>query len=231
MVKFIISLSGAYLIANTGFGQQPQTIIWNTLQVPVQLSQKWQLQTDVSYRTIGASGSAYQYTARTGIRSFLNNKWNVATGLALFYTRTSFDKDNHEFGREFRLWQEVVKESRVNKNLSLINRFRTEERFFATTSVKNSFTAVRFRYRLAVVQRLAEKWKLQLSNEYMEQLSQGALKFQQNRLGGSILVEFNPLTQLQVGYIWSKLSLGTQHFATCTFIKTINVNGSHSKKR
>jgi Protein of unknown function (DUF2490) len=125
---FVLAAS-LLLSIQSGFGQQSQTVVWNTFQFPVQFSSKWQIHNDISYRTVGVSASAYQYTFRTGIRRFINDKWNVATGLAFFFTRTSFDKTYHEFGREFRLWQEVVKENKLNKKLSLFNRFRTEERF------------------------------------------------------------------------------------------------------
>jgi hypothetical protein len=225
---FILAAS-LLLSVQSGFGQQSQTLVWNTLQFPVQLSTKWQLQTDVSYRTIGVSGSAYQYTFRTGVRRFINEKWNVATGLAFFFTRTSFDKTNHEFGREFRLWQEVVKENKLNKKLSLFSRFRTEERFFAATSVKDKNFGLRFRYRMAAIQTLSDKWKLQLANEYMRQIAGGEFAFQQNRLGATAIWSVNATTQLQAGYIWSKLATATQHFITCTFTKTI-VTHEHRHK-
>lgn len=211
------------------FAQQSQTLVWNTFQFPVKLSSKWQVHNDISYRTIGVSASAFQYTFRTGIRAFINEKWNVATGLALFYTRTSFDKINHEFGREFRLWQEVVKENKLNKKWSLFSRFRTEERFFAATANKDKSFALRFRYRIAVVQTLSNKWKVQLANEYMRQLKGGEFLFQQNRLGLTAIYSVNTNTQLQAGYIWSKLVNVTQHFITYTITKTIVTNEHRHK--
>jgi Protein of unknown function (DUF2490) len=212
---------GLLLYVQNSFGQQPQTLVWNTFQFPVQLSSKWQVHNDISYRTIGVSASAYQYTFRTGVRRFINDKWNAATGLAFFFTRTSFDKINHEFAREFRLWQEVVKENKLNKKLSLFSRFRTEERFFAATSAKEKIFALRFRFRMAVVQTISEKWKIQLANEYMRQVAGGEFGFQQNRLGATAIYSFNTNTQLQAGYIWSKLATATQHFITCTFTKQL----------
>lgn len=211
------------------FAQQAQTLVWNTFQFPVKLSAKWQIHNDISYRTIGVSTSAFQYTFRTGIRRFINEKWNVATGLAFFFSRTSFDKTNHEFCREFRLWQEVVKENKLNKKLSLFSRFRTEERFFAATSKKDESFALRFRYRMAVVQTLFNKWKVQLANEYMRQLTGGEFVFQQNRLGATAIYSVNTSTQLQAGYIWSKLAMATQHFITCTITKTIIANEHRHK--
>ena len=225
----LFCISGILLFAKCSQGQS-KTVVWNTLQFPIQFSSKWQLHNDISYRTIGVSGSAYQYTFRTGVRRFMGNKWNVASGLALFYTRTNFNKMNHEFGREFRLWQEVVKENKLNKKLSLFNRFRTEERFFAATSIKKKSFALRLRYRLAAVQKIADKWKVQLANEYMEHLVKQKFSFQQNRLGLTFIHEFNSTTQIQTGYIWSKLAATTQHFITCTFLKTILANAHRSSK-
>ena len=219
---------GLLLYVQSSFGQQ--SLFWNTVQLPVQLSSGWQLHNDISYRTIGGSASAYQYTFRTGIRRFVNDKWNVATGLALFFTRTSFDKTNHEFGREFRLWQEVVKENKLNKKLSLFNRFRTEERFFAATSVKDKDFAMRLRFRMAIIQALSVKWKIQLANEYMRQYTRREFTFQQNRLGATAIFSVNNTTQLQAGYIWCTMTTSTQHFITCTLIKTIVTNGVISKK-
>src|SRR5258706_15462803 len=119
---------------HTIFSQE--TIVWNSIQLPVRLSSKWQLPVDFSYRTLGVSASAYQYTSRIGIRRFINKAWSVASGLALFFTRTSFEKTNNEFGREFRIWQEAVAEKKLRKNFVLQNRLRTEERFFAATAEK-----------------------------------------------------------------------------------------------
>ena len=225
----LFCIAGILLFAQCSQGQQSGTVLWNTLQFPIKFSTKWQLHNDISYRTIGVSGSAYQYTFRTGVRLFINDKWNVATGLAFFFTRTSFDKTNPEFGREFRLWQEEVKENKLNKKLSLFSRFRTEERFFAATSKKEKFFALRFRYRMAVVQTLSGKWKIQLANEYMRQLAGGEFAFQQNRLGATAIWSVNSTTQLQTGYIWSKLATATQHFITCTFTKTIVTNEHRHK--
>ena len=227
----LFCIAGILLFAQCSQGQQSGTVLWNTVQFPIKFSTKWQLHNDISYRTIGVSGSAYQYTFRTGVRLFINDKWNVATGLAFFFTRTSFDKANHEFGREFRLWQEVVKENKLGKKLSLFNRFRTEERFFAATSIKDKTTGLRLRYRVAAVQTIAKKWKIQMANEYMQQLGEGKFAFQQNRLGATLIHEFNNTTQVQTGYIWSKLAAATQHLITCTFLKTIVADGHRTGKR
>ena len=226
---FLFCFTALTLFTKGSFGQQAKTLAWNTLQFPVRFSAKWELQNDISYRMMGVSGSAYQYTFRTGIRRIINGNWTVASGLAFFFTRTSFDKMDHEFGREFRLWQEGIKEFKLKKKLSLFNRFRMEERFFAATSKRDKDFALRFRYRLAAIQTISKKWKVQLADEYMQQLAGGKFRFQQNRLGAAAIYVINNTAQLQAGYIWSRLAGATQHFITCTFLKTIIADGSGRK--
>jgi hypothetical protein len=209
-----------------GKAQQNPAIVWGTLQLPVHLSPKWQLPVDFSYRTIGLSSSAFQYTFRSGLRRVISHKWNVASGLAFFFTRTSFKKENHEFGREFRLWQEAVLENRINNNLVLQHRFRAEERFFAATTNHPSFAALRLRYRLAAIQTINEKWVVQLADEYMHQLAEERFSFQQNRVNVSFAYLFSSLSRIQAGYIWSKLPASSQHFIILTYQKIIQLHGN-----
>lgn len=219
---FLFFTAGLIFSAKVSLSQKSTTLMWSTVQFPVFVSKKWRLHNDISFRFLPSSGAAYQYTLRSGVRKMINDKWNVASGVALFFTRTSFEKANHEFGSEFRLWQEVVNENKLNGKLSLLNRLRFDERFFASTSAKDAFFALRVRYRLAFIQTISEKWKLQLADEYMEQLSGGAISFQQNRLGITGIYVFNSSAEFHSGYIWSKLPASNQHFITCTFIKSFS---------
>jgi hypothetical protein len=204
------------------------TIVWNSVQLPVKLSTRWQMANDVSYRTLGFSTSAFQYTFRTGLRYRVNDKWRVAAGVALFNTRTSFNKTNTEFGTEYRGWQEAQHELRILPKTVVQNRLRIEERFFAATLTASAFQAVRARYRLALIQSIHQQWQVQLFNEYMQQWRGGAFAFQQNRLGITGMYNLNTLTQLQAGYIWSTIVNGHQHFITLTFLKNISIHGNNS---
>jgi hypothetical protein len=204
------------------------TIIWASLQMPVQLSAKWQIVNDASYRTLGFSASSFQYTFRTGLRYFVNKKFSVAAGVASFNTRTSFKKENHEFGKEFRLWQEAAYEMRLSKKTVLQNRFRTEERFFSSTTTRPAFNALRVRYRPAFVHTISEHWKIVLADEYMHQLANNKFLFQQNRLNIAGIYVINSTAQVQGGYIWSKITGANQHFITFTFQKTILANGNNT---
>lgn len=206
--------------------QTNNTIIWNALQLPIQLTGKWQLANDVSYRTLGFSPSVFQYTFRTTIRYQVNKQWNISFGVANFNTRSSFSKAEREFIHEYRLHQEAMFEHSLAPKLTLQHRFRTEERFFLATPTLPALQALRVRYRLLAIQTISEHWKLLVGNEYMHQLANKKFEFQQNRAQGSVQYIINSSSQVQAGYIWSRLSNLNQHFITLSFQKKISWHGS-----
>jgi hypothetical protein len=229
-LKNSITITALLATAIMGNAQtSDNTIIWSTVQVPVKLSPKWTITTDVSYRTLGFSVAAFQYTFRTGLRYSLTKQWNVAMGAAHFNTRAAFSQKDHEFIKEYRLFQEAQYEISLTKRLSLQNRFRTEERFFAATATRKAEQSLRLRYRLLAVQTIHPYWKLLIGNEYMHQLTNGDFEFQQNRAQVAVQYIFNPSNQVQVGYIWSKLKNNNQHFITLTYQITISVHGSNQQ--
>lgn len=213
----------------TGWSQHifsQETIVWHSLSTPVRFSSKWQVPVDVSYRTIGFSTSAYQYTFRTGLKRFINDVWSTAAGVALFFTRTSFEKADHEFGREVRLWQDIVAEKGFKNRFVFQNRFRVEERFFAPTEAKEKYFAIRLRYRAGLTKFLGERFRVQLAEEYMEHYTSGQFSFQQNRVYFSTGYLMNKLTQIDLGYIWSRIPEVNRHYMTVSFQRTILIHGS-----
>jgi hypothetical protein len=203
-----------------------EKIVWTSISLPVRFSQKWQVPLDVSYRTLGFSSAAYQYTFRGGLRWRINKSWNTAAGVAKFFTRNSLKSSDDVFVPEFRLWQEVVAEKKLNQHYTLSNRLRIEERFFAATSESEKYTAIRLRYRLGIARLIKEKYKIQLAEEYMEHYSSDKFSFQQNRVYASFGLLLNALTQIDAGYIWSKIPDLTRHYLTFSFQRTILFHGN-----
>jgi len=206
--------------------QRPKTSQWFTVQAPVNFSKNWQWHNDVSYRTLGTSFEPAQYYYRTGLLFHYDKPWSVATGFAIFFTRTTFSKDNDEFGHEFRIWEEVNYQQLLNEKLQGLFRFRTEQRFFAATSTKEKYTGYRFRFRFGINQKLNNKWSLQLTDEYMQQAAKQEFNFDQNRLTFSGIYKFNKTSHLQAGYLWLKWSKDNQHILTITFTQNISMHGT-----
>lgn len=216
---------------NSAMGQQrPETGAWFAVYVPVNFSKNLQLHNEGGYRTLGSSVSALQYLYRTAVRYNFNKQWNTAAGAAFFFTRTSFTKTNDEFGHEFRLWQEMNYQGRLNKTLHWQIRIRPEQRFFEATSIRSKYTAFRLRIRPGITQKLNDKWSIQLADEYMRQHIKQGFLFDQNRLMLSALYHLNKTTQMQGGYMWLKWPSGNQHILTIAFSKTISLYGTQSRQ-
>lgn len=224
MKKYILIL--VIGVMNSVKAQRPGKSLWFTLQTPVNISKHWQWHNDESYRTLGTSAVPAQYYYRTGLRYNYNKPWGITAGVAFFFTRISFSKDENEFGHEFRIWEEVNHQHLLNEKLQGMFRFRTEQRFFDATSIKEKYTGYRFRLRPGVNQKLNNKWSLQLTDEYMQQAAHDKFYFDQNRLTFSGIYRFNTKTQLQAGYLWLKLPNDSQHILTITFTKNISFHGT-----
>lgn len=211
--------------------ERPEKGIWTAINLPINFSKHWQWHNDAGYRTLGVSVEPLQYLYRTGVRYNFNRQTSTAAGIAFFFTKTNFDKTQHEFGPEFRFWEEVVTQYGLNKKLQLLLRFRAEQRFFSATSVKNEYTGYRFRFRPGLNQKLNDKWSLQLTNEYMRQVADHQFSFDQNRLTFSGIYQFDSSAQLQGGYMWLKWPNSHQHIVTFTFTKIISLNGNKNDRK
>lgn len=203
--------------------QRPEGGIWLTLNAPINFSKHWQWYNDASYRTMGISPDAIQYYYRTAMRYNFNQQWSTAGGIAFFFTKTDFDKTHHEFGHEFRFWEEINQLHMINEKSQWLLRFRAEQRFFAATSIRDKFTGYRFRLRPGFNQKLNDKWSIQLTDEYMQQWAHEKFSFDQNRLTFSGIYKFNNSTQLHGGYLWLVWPSSDQHILTFTFTKIISL--------
>lgn len=208
--------------------QQPSTSHWFYVQLPVVFNDHWQWWNEACYRTYGETLRLNQYFIRTGVRYTFNDHWNAAASFDEFFSKVSVRKEDHEFGKERRLWQEVNLQTPLKNNFSLQNRVRIEERFFDETSKAASYNALRLRYRLGASKKLSEKWSIQLSEEFLEQVSHDRLGFNLNRVSFGGTYQFQSSSQLQGVYYWSRSSVLSQHIFSLAFQKKIFV---HLKKK
>ena len=213
------------LISFKAFSQRPPTGIWFNVQLPLQLNNKWQIPTDFNYRTLGNSTAPLQQLHRIGLRYNFTKNWNATVGAALSYTRTTFTKQNKEFAKEFRYWQEINYKKALTNKLQTQVRIRTEERFFSTTSSKAAFHAFRYRIKTQLLQKFSEKWGLLAADEYMQQHTNNTWSFDQNRFIVNGVYYFNKPTQFQAGYMWLRWPAhSSQHILTLSFLKTISLH-------
>lgn len=207
---------------------QPRGVsLWFTGQIPVSFSKKWQWQNDLIYKSAGTSAKAYQRFYRTGIRYEFSDDWNVAGGVGFFSTLAATNKDDDEFGKEFRFWQDLNYQHEVNKALFFQNRFRTEERFLKATSQKKSSHIFNLNDKVSFTKPVSDKWDIQLADELFEQVINKKLIFNQNRLIGMGIYNITKNMQVQGGYIWVLRKTFSQHVIQFTIKKMFRAYGGH----
>jgi hypothetical protein len=227
-LKLFLTILVFFLCAAAS-AQEPPSELWFSVTVPVNFGKQnnWQWHNDAGYRTNGISLLPHQYLYRTGIRYSIHKHWNTAAGAALFLTRVSYNNNDSEFGQENRLWQELVHQSNLSATTILQNRFRLEERFFETVETKAAYTAVRFRIRSALTQKLKKDWFAQLADEYMQQAANNQFRLNQNRLMFSVGKSLPGQMQVQAGYMWLYRTVSSQHIFTLSFQKSFDANGNN----
>jgi hypothetical protein len=229
MNKIVTTILLAGSITKMQAQQRPKTGAWFTVQVPVAINKKVEWHNDASYRTMGNTIAALQYLYRTGLRYYFNKQWSGAAGVALFYTRTSFLKSNHEFGEEFRTWQELqYQQPLAKKKIQMLLRARTEQRFYQPTLTKAAYTAYRLRAKAAITYIISEKWFLSAANEYMHQQQFSDWGFDQNRVQLTASIKIKHKTQFQAGYMYvSRPNNAGQHLLLLTFQKNISLHANN----
>lgn len=220
-MKLSINILFLLLGAFVAVAQQKTESMWQTVQLPIKLSSKLSLQTDAGYRTLGISVLPRVFLVRTGLRYHFSTETNATAGVALFFSKTSLNKAEHEFRKEFRLWQEVQQQLKLMKHTSFVIRLRTEQRFFEQTGLQKKFDAYRFRYRGTLQQRLNEKLILQAGFEYMHQLEDGVSHFNQYRIQPSLLWKIKKQFQFQTMYMIVKTPDELQRVLWMTWIYNI----------
>lgn len=209
--------------------QEPPGELWFSASVPVQFGKKhnWQWHNDAGYRTNGMSVLPHQLLYRSGLRFLFNKQLNIAAGGAVFFTRTSYNKNDQEFGEEKRLWQEIVHQTELSSATLLQTRFRLEERFFAAVSNKAAYNAARFRFRVSITQKIYQNWTIQLADEYMQQAAHQQFQLNQNRMIIAVGRNFSKEMQLQAGYMWLYRTVSSQNIFTLSFQKSFGANGNN----
>ena len=226
LLSIFILILPVWVMAQT----RPEEGVWMTLNMPIDLSSKWQIHNDASFRTLSVTPDPLQYLYRTGLRYHFNERYSVTGGVAFFFTRTTFNKDNDEFGKEFRTWQEFQSIKNIDASNRLQIRFRSEQRFFEETKRREAFVAHRFRFRIGWQYDFTNHWSVLLADEYMQQYAMNDFTFDQNRVISSIIYRFNEATQLQAGYMWLLWPQeSSQHLVNITFQKRIQLYGKNKR--
>lgn len=175
----------------------------------IELNKKFNLNSDIQFRSKGWLQSPSQLLGRTGLSYSFSKKLNATIGLAHF--RFFINQKNTR--GEWRPWQELGFNDVVGK-LKIIHRLRSEQRYnqkvIDKRAVDDYLFNWRFRYKIYVLYPLLKNNKLfaTAGNEVM--INAGSLVktgyFDQNRLSFGLDYVFGNKTTIQFQYlrIWQQ---------------------------
>ncbi len=194
---------------------QYSKMLWAGYYNQISLNEKWNINSDIQFRTKNWYQNPSQALIRTGLVYKANQKISLTAGLAHF---RFFITDTKTRG-EWRPWQEVSYTDLIGK-FQLVQRVRIEERFNQKISGTNTLNEYsynwRFRYRIDLqypLYKTEEKgiWVV-VGNEIMINAGQNIVYnyFDQNRTYAGINYQANKniTFQIQGMLIWQLLSNG-----------------------
>ncbi len=194
-----------------------KTQAWLSVNVPFRKG-NWEWHNDAGYRNELNSFTTQQFLYRTGVRYFFSEKVSSTMGYAFFDSKVQGSIAN-EFGPENRIWQEFNYQIKTKSNWSWIQRIRTEERWFSSTSLNESFFGFRARYRLALQRKLNEQLDIQFYNELMYQYQRLDWLFNQNRIGLNFFLKTGKSTQINLGYTYMTTAQSPLHLLLIGYSK------------
>jgi hypothetical protein len=192
---------------------------WPAYYLKFSLNSRWALNSDLQLRNFNKEPLLGLLGLRTGAHYSFGEGWSTGIGVLWFHYESI--ANNKEFkADEFRVYEELRHDWRLNDKWLLANRLRTEQRTFSN----QEGIAFRIRYHIAADYRLAKRWSAIVGDELMWQGSKRRKNWDQNRLWAGGAYAFNANNQVQLVFMnWWQYNAGIyQPVIRINFVQSIN---------
>lgn len=213
------------------FGQDAPFAAWSSVLINTRFHSNWSNTTDLGYRTISHDFTPYQNFIRSGLRYHYNQKISLLGGVAYFNTKTSFLPENHEYGHEFRIYQEIQRLSSRRKKTVFDLRLRNEQRFFSGTSTRDAYHSFRVAGRVLLGYQFTNQFAWHLGSEYFESVTFNKLGSDQVRLITQLVTRMNHGFSLSFMYMYVMRKAYDQSVFNLVLVKNFNFNGRSTPSR
>ncbi|NND88873.1 MAG: DUF2490 domain-containing protein, partial [Flavobacteriaceae bacterium] len=187
---------------------------WYSVFSNHRLADNWSIYNETNLNLYEIDSDLDQFWVITGLRRYFKNNITASVSYSYFYTDPNYDEGNDDelFG-ENRIFEQLAFNHTYGK-IKLQHRYRLEHRIF--DSKVSKVVTNRFRYRLAFIVPLNQKWFLQLADEVFINFNKNT--FNQNRLIGNLGYKITPQLDFRAGYM--KLHTSNRKFDRLLF--TVN---------
>lgn len=228
-LKFVLLVCFSVGIAASSFAQNPPFAFWTSVVANARFGNNWANVSDLGFRTVSDHFTPFQNFIRTGLRYNYNLKLSNTIGIAYFNTKTSFLPENHEYGHEFRIYQEINRQSDRKKKFLLDVRSRFEQRFFSATSTRKATNTLRLTSRLFFGYQFSKRFVWQPGIEYMESYSNKKIGFDQIRFMSQFGIRFDRGLTLNLMYMNIIRKTTNQDVLQIIMNKTIQIKNEAKK--
>lgn len=196
-----------------------QHLFWATHSVTFDIdSSNWQIKKVIEERVYWFPWQQHQLLIGVAGVYKLPKGWYSAAGFTFFMQTVPQNPDLEVTSNnpELRPLMEMGNTVKINKRLSVSNRYRAEFRFFQKPSGGFKFNSVRFRAMVQLRIQVVDKLSLYLFDELHVNAGKAVINniFNQNRVGGGIVLKATPWLAIDLGYLnwYQQLGTGFQRF-------------------
>lgn len=156
----IIAFLSILLLPAIGISQKEvihQQQVWYRYNLKVPIGDQWQIRQEFDDRNFINPSRQSQFLSRTHIERKLGKGWDIALGFAYFEHAQPQDPNQEYIIRsELRPSLEIAKQTKLNEDWSLNNRFWLEARHFEQADGSHPFGNFRIRYKIEIHYAISE---------------------------------------------------------------------------
>lgn len=243
---FFLFLGCTFSYAQTEKNVDHQSLLWTRYYNLLTINNKWSVHSEFDNRIFIHPVKENLYEFRVQGRYKINDNLDVGAGFAHFSVATQDPEITNDFNvPEYRGQQDIIWKQDIG-NITLIQRFQVEERFFHNANKEGLLPRTtfywRFRYRIQGEHTFWKKenqfLKALLSDEIMINAGENVVKntFDQNRIYAALQYGVNKNIALELGYLnsFQQRASGIDYFdrdiIRFTFFHKIKLKEKHKNQ-
>lgn len=203
----LVSFGFTLLLPHTSVAQRnitTQNLLWTRFDLNLKIAPSYKIQQELEERVYWFPWRQHQFLARTQVLRSLGKNWNAALGFTYLLQSVPQIQDSEIIATETELRPQFgfTYKQLANNKLVFTHRYWFEFRFFERQQSHFPFNNVRARYQFTVDYQLGQKLKIRAFDEIFLNIGQkvGFNIFDQNRIGFSIIYDFNKSNGLEIGF-------------------------------
>ncbi len=197
---------------------ETQSLSWTRYYLKTDINENYRLNQELEERVFWFPWRQHQFLSRTRLERKLGKGWKAEVGFTYFLQTLPHDPniDDTNNRTELRPQLGLSYKQSLSSKFSLHHRYWNEFRFIEQPDDSFKYKNLRVRYKIELRYNLTEKMILKVFDEIHLNFGDDVVlnTFNQNRIGGSVLYNFNKKIGVELGYFnwFQQRSSGVDYF-------------------